>query len=136
MVIGHLRRVEHALRLLQRLAANGLNELCIRCHALKLRLIQAVHRLRAFRIDVVRQVLRIHTRIGRIFLLVECLDEVQRHLCRIAELPVAIHLQRRQVIQLWRLFFALFLLHLRHRKRLALDGGKGLFAFLLRRKLT
>ena len=76
--------------------------------------------------------MRIHTGIGGVFLLVEGLDQVERHLGRITELAVAIDLQRGEVVELWWLFLALFLLHLRHRKRLALDGGKGLLALFLR----
>ena len=80
--------------------------------------------------------MRIHTGIGGVFLLVEGLDQVERHLSRIAELAVAVHLQRGEVVELWRLFLALFLLHLCHCEGFALDGGESFLAFLLRGELA
>ena len=135
-MVGDLRRVEHALRLLQRLAANGLDELRIDRLAEELRLVETVHGLRTLRVDVVREVLRVDTRIGGEFLLVECLDEVQRRLGRESELAVAVDLQRGEVVELGRLFLTLFLLDLRDGERLALDGLKGLLALFLRREFA
>ena len=92
--------------------------------------------MRTLRIDIVRKILRIDTWIGGVFLLVKRLNEVERHLCREAELAVAVHLQRSEVIELRRLFFAFLLLDLRDSKRLTLNGLEGLFALFLRRKLA
>ena len=80
MVVRHLRRVEYALRLLQRLATDGFDQLSIRRYASKLRLVQSIQRLRTLRVDVVTQILCIHTWIGGEFSLVERLYQVQRHL--------------------------------------------------------
>ena len=54
MVVGYLRGVEHALGLLQRLTANGLNKLGVRLNAVELSLIQPVERLRALGVDIIR----------------------------------------------------------------------------------
>ena len=135
-MVGHLRRVEHALRLLQRLAADGLDELRVGSHSGKAGLVQAVQRLRALGVDVVREVQGVHTRVGGVLLLVEALDEVECHLSRVAELPVAVHLQRCQVVELRGLLLALFLLHLGHGEGLALDGAERLFALFLRGELS
>ena len=93
MVIGHLRGVEHTLRLLQCLAADGFDEVGIGGHTTELRLIEAIQCLRTFRIDIIAEVLRVHTGIGGVFLLIETLDEVERHLGREGILTVAVHLQ-------------------------------------------
>ena len=136
MVVGYLRGVEHALGLLQRFATNGLDELSVRLNAVELGLIQPVERLRALGVDIVGEVLRINTGVGGIFLLVQTLNEVERHLGRIAELAVTIHLQRGKVVQLWGLLLALFLLNLSYLEGFALDGGKGFFALFLRGELS
>ena len=92
MVVGHLRGVENAFRLLQGLSADGLDKLCVGSHAGKLHLIEAIQRLWALGIDVVAQILGVYTGIGGELLLVEALDEVQCHLCRVAELAVTVYL--------------------------------------------
>ena len=92
MVVGHLRCVEDALGLLQRLAADGFYQFGVGGHSSELYLVQAVHRLRTLGIDVVREVLRVHTGIGGKLLLIEALYQVQRHLCGIVELSVTVHL--------------------------------------------
>ena len=76
MVVSHLRRIKHALGFLQRFAANGFDIFCIDGHSTKLGLIKAVQRLWTFGVDVVREILRIHTRVGGKFPFVECLDKV------------------------------------------------------------
>ena len=136
MVVGDLRRVEDALRLLQRFATDGLDERCVGCHAGELGLVETVHGLRTLGVDVIREVLGVHTRIRRVFLLIQCLDEVQCHLGRKAEFAVAVHLQTRQVVELRRLLLAFFLLHLGDGEGLALDGLEGLFPFLLAGELS
>ena len=134
MVVCHLRGVKHTFSLLQGLATNGFDIFRINGNTTELGLVKPIQRLWTFRIDVVRKVLRIHTRISGVFLLIQCLDEVQRHLCRIAELPVAVHLQRGEVIELGGLFLTLFLLHLRYFERLTFDGGKSSLTLFLRRE--
>ena len=57
----------------------------------------------AFRIDVIGEVLGVHTRIGGQLLLIEALDVLQRGVCREAVLAVAVHLQRGEVVELGRL---------------------------------
>ena len=136
VVVGDLRRVEHLLRLQQRLAAQRADEFGIGCHTGKLRLEEAVHGLRTFRVDIVGQESGVDTRIGGQFLFVELLDDVQRHLGREPELLVAVHLQRGEVVERGRCLLAILLLHLCHSKRLPLDGGKGLFALFLRGELS
>ena len=136
MVVSHLRGVEDALGLLQRFATDGLDQFRIGSHTTEFRLIQSVERLRTLGVDIVREVLRVHTGIGGEFFLIETLDQVQRHFCRVGELAVTVHLQRGEVVELGRLFLAFLLLHLRYGEGLALDGGKGLFALLLRSELS
>ena len=136
MVVGYLRGVEHALGLFQRFATNGLDELSVGLNAVELGLIQPVERLWALGVDIIREVLRINTGVGGVLLLVQTLYEVERHLGRIAELAVTIHLQRGKVVQLWGLLLTLFLLNLSYLERLALDGGKGFFALFLRGELA
>ena len=132
MVVGHLRRVEHLLRLLEWLAAQRAHQFGVRRLAGEARLEQSVHRLRALRIDVVRQVAGVHTRIGGDFLFVETLYEVERQFGREAELLVAVHLQRRQVVELRRSLCALLLLDACHRKRVPLNQLERLLALFLR----
>ena len=93
VVISHLGSVEHTLRLLQRLAAYGFDEVGIGGHTTEFRLIETIQCLRTFRIDIIAEVLRVHTGIGGVFLLIETLDEVERHLGREGILTVAVHLQ-------------------------------------------
>ena len=76
MVVGDLAVVEHAFAFLQRFATDGFDEFCIGCDTTELRLVQTVHRLRTFGIDVVGEVLRVHTGIGGELLLIEGLNEV------------------------------------------------------------
>ena len=80
--------------------------------------------------------MRVDTGIGGVLALVECLNEVQRHLGRVAELAVAVYLQRGQVVELGRLLLAFLLFHLGDGKWLALDGAEGFLAFLLRGELA
>ena len=136
MVVGDLRRVEDPLRLLQCLAGNGFDELRIDRLPGKFRLVETVQRLRTLRIDIIREILRVHTGIGGVFPFIECLDKVEGHLRREAELTVAVHLQRGEVVKLRGLFLALLLLHLCHGKRFPLDSSKSLLTLLLRRELT
>ena len=131
MVVGHLRGVEHSFAFGQRFAAQRSHQFGINLYASHLRLEESVHHLRTFRVDVVAQVLRVHTWIGGQLPLIECLYGVQRHLGAHAELSVAVHLQRRQVVELFGSLFAVFLLHLRHGERLVLNPFEALFAFLL-----
>ena len=56
-------------------------------------LAHTVEDLRTFRIDVIGQKLCIYTRISRVFLLVETLDEFQRNISRVSKFLVAIHLK-------------------------------------------
>ena len=135
MVVGHLRRVEHLLRLLQRLPAQGSHQLGVGRLACEARLEEPVHGLRALGVDVVAQEGGVHARIGGQLHLVELLDEVQRHLGREAELAVAVHLQRREVVEWRRCLAALLLLHLGHFKGPSLDELEGLLALLLRGEL-
>ena len=76
VVVGHLRRVEHLLRLRQLLAPEGAHQLGIRRLAAEARLEEAVHRLRTLGIDVVRQECGVDARIGRQLQFVELLDEL------------------------------------------------------------
>ena len=92
VVVGDFRGVEDALRLLQRFAPDGLDELGVGCDTRKFSLVEAVERLRTLRVDIVGEVLRIHTGVGGVFLLVEALDEVERHLGREGELTVTVYL--------------------------------------------
>ena len=128
MVVGDLRRVKDALRLPERLAADGLDERGIGRHAAKLGLVEPVQRRWTLGVDVVRQVLRVYAWIGGVLALIECLNQVERHLGRIAELTVAVYLQRCQVVELGRLFLALFLLNLSDGERLAFNGLESLLA--------
>ena len=131
MVVGHLRGVEDTLRFVQRLAANGADKVSVRCHSGELGLEETVHDGWALGVDVVGKVLRVNTRISSELMFVERLNEVERLLGREAELTVAVNLQAGQVVQLWRLFLALLLLHLRNGERLALNGLEGCFALFL-----
>ena len=79
MVVCYLRGVENTLTFLQLFATNSLDVLRIGRYTSKFYLIQPIERLGTLRIDVVGEVLRIHTRISGVFLLVETLDGVKRH---------------------------------------------------------
>ena len=99
MVVRHLRIVEHALvlpyfRFQQRGGQFGVVD-------------QAAQRVRYLRINVVTQVSRVYTRIGRHFLFIERLDQFQRVVCRKGELLVTFHLQRGQVEKTGRIFLPL-----------------------------
>ena len=93
VVIGYLRGIEHTFRFLQRLTANGFDEISIRRYTTEFSLKETIQCLWAFRIDVIAEVLRIHTRISGVFLLIETLDEVERHFGGKGILTVTIHLQ-------------------------------------------
>ena len=131
VVVGHFRGVEHLLRLLQCLATQRSHEFGIGCLVAELRLEKTVHDARTLWIDIVREVSGVHTRIGGQFLLIKTLDEIQRHLGRIRELLVAIHLKRGEVVELWRRFGTFLLLHTRHRERLAGNLLEGFLTLLL-----
>ena len=75
--------------------------------------------------------MRVNTRIGGEFLFVECLNEVERHFGRVAELLVTFHLQRCKVVEAWRLFRTLFLLHIGNGERLSRNGLESLLALFL-----
>ena len=135
-MVGDLRGIEYALGLLQRLATNGFDEFRIDGFAEELGLIEAVQGLRTLGVDIIREILRVDTRIGGVFLLVERLDNVQRHLCRVAELTITVYLQRGKVVELRRLFLTFLLLDAGDGKGFALDGLEGLFALFLRSELT
>ena len=132
MVVGDFRGVEHFFRFFQRFSTERPHEVCVGCHAREFRLIEAVHRLRTLRIDIVREVAGIDARIGRNLLFVERLDDVERGFCRKTEFLVAFHLQRGKVVELRRGFRAFFLLDACHRKWFALNQLEGLFALFFR----
>ncbi len=136
MVVGHLRGVEHALGLWQRLATQRPHQLGIDGLPAHLGLKQAVHHLRTLGVDIVAQELGVDTRIGGQLALVKCLDGVQRHLGTHAELTVAVHLQRCQVVELLGSLLAVFLLHLGHGERLIFDQLEALLALFLACELT
>ena len=75
--------------------------------------------------------MRIHTGIGGELLLVKTLDEVERHLGRIAEFLVAIHLERSEVIKLRWQFLACLLLYAGDLEGFAFNEREGCFAFFL-----
>ena len=93
VVVGYLRGVEYTLRLLQRLATDRFDEVSIGRYTTEFRLIEAIQSLWTFRIDIIAEVLRIHTGIGGVFFLIEALDEVECHLGREGILTVTVHLQ-------------------------------------------
>ena len=64
-----------------------------------LHLEESVHGLWTLGIDVIGQEGGVNTRIGRQFLLVELLNDVQCSLCREAKLLVTVHLQGCQVVE-------------------------------------
>ena len=136
VVVGHLRRVEHLLALGQLLPPERFHEFGVGGHAAKRGLVDAVQDARALGIDVVGEILRVHTRIGGHLLFVEALDEFERHVGRVGKLPVALHLQRREVVEMGRCLGAPLLLHVGHGKRFAGNGGEGLLALLLARELA
>ena len=136
VMVGDLRRVEHTLGLRQRLAPKGAHQLSVWSHTRKLSLEEAVHDLRTLGIDIVAEEGGINTRIGGQLHLVELLDEVERHLGRKAELTVAVHLQRGEVVERRRLLLAVLLLYVGDGEGTALDGGKGLLALLLAGELA
>ena len=136
MVVGHLRGVEHALGLGQRLATQRPHQLGIDGLPTHLGLKQAVHHLRTLGVDVVAQELGVDTRIGGQLALVKRLDGVQCHLGTHAELTVAVHLQRCQVVELLGSLLAVFLLHLGHGERLIFDQLEALLALFLACELT
>ena len=136
MVVGDFRRIEYFFRFFQSLSAQRSNQFRVRRRIAEARLEKAVHRLRTLRVNIVGKIARIDTRIGRDFLFVELLDEVQRHLSRKPEFLVAIDLQRGQIVELRRCFRAFFLLDTRHCKWLSLNELEGFFAFFLRSEFS
>ena len=106
MVVGHLRRVEHSLRLFQRFALERSHQCLISS--------QSVKRGGTFGIYVVAQKLGINTGICREFFLIQALYDIERHLGTHRVFLVAIHLQRCQVVEMWRLLRSVFLLYVGH----------------------
>ena len=109
MMVSHFRRVEHSFCLLQWLSRQWSHQRLIST--------KSVERCGTFGIDIVAKELGIHTRISGQFLFIQPLNYVECHLGTHRVFLVTIHLQRRQVIQMWRLFNSVFLLHVRHGKR-------------------
>ena len=139
MVVGHFGRVEHLLALGQFLAARlhePLHQWQVFLHTEGASLAHAVEYLRALGVDVVRQVLGVHTRIGSYFLLVEALYEFEGHVCRIAELLVAVYLQRGEVVEVGWCLASFLLAHIGNGKGLAFNGTEGFLALFLARKLA
>ena len=92
--------------------------------------------MRTLGIDIIAQESRVNARISGQFLLIKLLNEVQRHLRRIAELAVAIHLQRGEVIERRWCLLAILFLYVSDGERLVLDEAECLFAFLFAGELT
>ena len=138
MVVGHLAAVEHLLALGQLLAEGGelLYHGQVFLLAEHLCLAHAVQYLRTLGIDVVREVLRVHTGIGGEFLLIQALYQLQRHVGGIAELLVAVYLQRGEVVEVGRSLAALLLAHVGHGEGLAGDGAECLLSLLLAGELA
>ena len=138
MVIGYLAVIEYLLALRQFLAdcCELLDEREVFLLTHDLCLTHSVQNLRTFRIDIVGQELGIYTRISGVLLFVETLDELQRNICRVSKLFVAIHLQRGEVVEMrWRLV-SLFLAYVGNGEGFASDGTESLLAFLLAGKLA
>ena len=130
MVVGHFAVVEHFFALGQFLSCccQLLYQGQVFLLAVDLCLTHTIENLRTFGVDVVGKKLGVHTRIGSKFLLVEALYELERHVGRIAELLVAVHLQRCEVVEVrWRL--GAFLLG-------DSSHGEGFLAFLLAGEFT
>ena len=114
MVVGHLGVVEHLLRLVELLSFERGGEHLVVC--------QSLQDAGALGVDVVAQVGRVDTRIGRHLLLIERLDGTQGVVGGVGELLVALHLQRREVEEAGRCFRAVLLGHLGYGERLVLDA--------------
>ena len=114
MVVRHLAVVKNLLRL-------GQFRTDQRCYRRKI-VLDPVQRSRYLRIDIVTQISRIHTGIGRQPFLIQRLYQLQRLLCRKTILLIAVDLQRCQIIQLRRILQTLLLLHTRDRQQLILDA--------------
>ena len=123
VVVGHFARVEHLFRLLQRFSPQCREELVVALYA--------VQYSSAFGIDVVAQILCVHTGVCSQLALIESLYYLQRHVGAHAEFAVAVHLQRGEVVEVWRCFCAAFLLHVGYGERFSLYRGKRLFSLLL-----
>ena len=95
MVVGHLTIIKYLLAFRQLFSGSGelLDKREILLLAHDLCLAHSVEDLRTFRIDVIGKKLCIYTRISRVFLLVETLDEFQRNISRVSKFLVAIHLE-------------------------------------------
>ena len=138
MVVGHFAVVEHLFALGQLLArcCKLLYQGQIFLLTRYLCLAHTIENLGTFGIDVVGKKLGVHTWIGCKFLLVEALYEFQRHVGRIAELLVAVHLQRGEVVEMrWRLG-AFLLGDGSHGEGLSCDGAECFLAFLLAGEFT
>ena len=93
VVIRHFGCVEHAFRFQQGFSAEPFYQFCIDGNATLLRLVESVHDLRALGIDVVREVLRVHTGVGGQLPLVESLDGVEGQFGAHAVFSVTVHLK-------------------------------------------
>ena len=129
VVVGHLRRIKHSLRLLQRLSSQRSNVLAVAFH-------QSLKCLRTLGINVVAKVLRIDTRISGEFLFVKSLYDVERLLGTHRIFLVAVNLQRCKVVELRRLFRSVLLLYIGDGEGLAAYCLKEFLSVLLFRKLT
>ena len=128
MVVGHFGRVEHLLRLWQLFPFQWFGKRLISTYAFQ--------NDGAFGIHIIAEILGIYTRIGGEFSLVQPLYDVQCLFGAHIEFPVAIHLQRGQVVEMWWCFSAIFLLHRSHHKRFACDGIQKLLSLFLHRELA
>ena len=138
MVVGHFAVVEHLFALGQFLSCccQLLYQGQVFLLAVDFCLTHTIENLRTFGVDVVGKKLGVHTRIGSKFLLVEALYELERHVGRIAELLVAVHLQRCEVVEVrWRLG-AFLLGDSSHGEGLSGDGAECFLAFLLAGEFT
>ena len=138
MVVGHFAVVEHLFALGQFLSCccQLLYQGQVFLLAVDLCLTHTIENLRTFGVDVVGKKLGVHTRIGSKFLLVEALYELERHVGRIAELLVAVHLQRCEVVEVRRRLGAFLLGDSSHVEGFSCDGAECFLSFLLAGEFT
>ena len=120
VVVGHLGGVEDTLGLDEGLPGYRSHQFVIA--------LEPVHDAWTLGIDVVGEELGVDTRVSSELLLIERLDNVKRHLGRVAELLIAVYLERGEVVEVGWGFGSLLLLHACHSEGFAFDGGKGLLA--------
>ena len=128
VVVGYLRRVEHLLALWQLGVCKRKREGFIAPEPLESG--------GTLGIDVVAEILSVHTGIRGELLLVERLYGVERQFGAHGELLVAVYLQRRKVVEMRGSLFAGFLLHVGYDKGLACYLVERLLAFFLAGKLA